>query len=349
MDDINLQKLSLLVSQKLNKNVEFVNIEKIGSGYHSDGFKLTAKDGHNFFLKRVKSRDLGFEIPERKVMSLLISNGMCRRSRLQPQPIGVILDNKNEYGIIPEVNEETAIYHVQEFQSDGVSYWSLLQNKKQKVKVDETDLAELEKITDYINKIHRIKHPSENVEILKSIYNDGLRSILISPELTVMLLHDFTDSHQLLPACEHGNYIGLMLNLIHKWKDRHDRLAALHGDFWGTNLFFKKDGSVWAIDYSRIPWGDPGVDIGCWLSQYLWFYHETKNPYFKEIGEKFLNMYIEKSGDNEIRQSVSLVLGLMCIIFISPRLYPDLNMEIGKRFLNNILEILRGNQFIWKS
>ena len=60
-------------------------------------------------------------------------------------------------------------------------------------------------------------------------------------------------------------------------------------------------------------------------------------------------MYIEKSGDNEIRQSVSLVLGLMCIIFISPRLYPDLNMEIGKRFLNNILEILRGNQFIWKS
>lgn len=349
MNDIDLQKISSLISQKLGKKIEIIGIEKIGSGYHSDGFKLTAKDGHNFFLKRVKSHDLGFEIPERKVMSLLISNGMYHRSNLPPQPIGVILDNGNEAGIIPEVNEGTAIYHVQEFQPDGVSYWFSLQERKQKTKVDETDLAELEKITDYINKIHQVKHPARDIERLKSVYNDGLRNVLISPELTVMLLHDFTDSHQLLPAKEHGNYVGLMLNLIHKWKDRHDRLVALHGDFWGANLFFKKDGSIWVIDYSRIPWGDRGVDIGWWLSQYLWFYHETKNLYFKELGEKFLDVYAKKSGDKEIRQAVSLVLGLMGIIFISPRFYPDLNMEIGKRFFDNILEILRGNQFVWKS
>lgn len=349
MNDIDLQKISSLISQKLGKNIEIVSIEKIGSGYHSDGFKLTAKDGHTFFLKRVKSHDLGFEIAERKVMSLLISNGMYRRSNLQPQPIGVILDNGNEAGIIPEVNEETKIYHVQEFQPEGVSYWSSLQERKQKTKIDETDLVELEKITDYINKIHQVKHPSKDIERLKSVYNDGLRSVLTSPELTVMLLHDFTDTHQLLPVREHGNYVGLMLNLIYKWKDRHDRLVALHGDFWGANLFFKKDGSIWVIDYSRIPWGDGGVDIGYWLSQYLWFYHETKNPYFKELGEKFLDMYVEKSDDKEIRQAVSLVLGLMGIIFISPRFYPDLNMEVGKRFFDNILEILRGNQFVWKN
>ncbi|MFH2232579.1 MAG: phosphotransferase, partial [Patescibacteria group bacterium] len=146
----------------------------------------------------------------------------------------------------------------------------------------------------------------------------------------------------------HGNYIGLMLNLIHKWKDRCDRLVALHGDFWGTNLFFKKDGSIWVIDYSRIPWGDRGIDIGWWLSQYLWFYHETQNEYFKELGEKFLDMYEKKSGDKEIRRAVSLALGLMGIIYISPRFYPDLNMEIGKKFFYNILEILNVNQFVWK-
>ncbi|OGZ42188.1 MAG: hypothetical protein A3C80_04380 [Candidatus Ryanbacteria bacterium RIFCSPHIGHO2_02_FULL_45_43] len=346
--NIDLQKISSLISQKLDRTVELVGIEKIGSGYHSDGFKLTAKDGHSFFLKRIKSHDLGFEIPERKVMSLLISNGMYRRSGFQPQSVGVILENKDEAGIIPEVNEETAIYHVQEFQSDSVSYWSLLQEKKRKAKVDEKDLAELEKITDYIIAIHQVKHASQDLERLKSVYNDGLRSVLTSPELTVMLLHDFSDTHQLLPAGEHGNYVGLMLNLIHKWKDRCDRLVALHGDFWGANLFFKKDGSIWVIDYSRIPWGDRGVDIGWWLSQYLWFYHETQNEYFKELGEKFLDMYVEKSGDKEIRQTVSLVLGLMGIIYISPRFYPDLNMEIGKRFFDNILEILRGHQFVWK-
>lgn len=348
MKNINLQQISLLISKKLDQKVEIAGIEKIGSGYHSDGFKLIAKDGQNFFLKRVKSHDLGFEIPERKIMSLLISDGMYRRANLEPRSIGVILENKGEAEIIPEVNEETAIYHIQEFQDNGVNYWTLLQDKKLKKKIDETDLAELEKITDYISDIHKIKHPSGDSERLKSVYNDSLRNVLANPELTIMLLNDFTDTHEILPAREHGNYIGLMLSLIYQWKDRYDRLSALHGDFWGTNLFFRKDKSIWVIDYSRIPWGDPGIDIGIWLAQYLWFYHETGNEYFKELGEKFLEMYIKKSRDQEIRQTVGLVLGLAGVIYISPKLYPNLNLETGKKFFDNILKILKNNQFIWK-
>ncbi len=348
MNDINLQKISTLISQKLNRAVKIVDMEKIGSGYHSDGFKLTTKDGYNFFLKLIKSHDLGFEIPERKVMSLLISNGMHYRSNLHPKPVGVILDNGSETVIIPEINEETLIYHIQEFQTDSVSYWSLLENKKSKLKVDTIDLTELERITDYIVNIHKIKHSSTDLEQLKSVYNDGLRSVLTNPELTFTLLDDFNDIHQILPTHEHGKYVGLMLNLIYKWRNRSDRLVALHGDFWGANLFFKPDGAIWVIDYSRIPWGDPGIDVGWWLVQYLWFYHETQNEYFKELGEKFLNMYTEKSGDKEIRSAISLVFGLLGIIYISPRFYPNLSMEAGKRFFDNILEILRGNKFVWK-
>ncbi len=348
MHDIDLQKISALISQKLNRPVDLIAIEKVGSGYHSDGFKLTARDGQQFFLKRVKSHDLGFETPERKVMSLLVSNGMHRRSGLTPQPIGVILDNGDEAGIIPEVTEDTAIYHVQEFEPEGVSYWSQLGERKQKITVDETDLAELEKITDYITTLHTVSHPSQDPERLKSVYNDGLRNVLINPELTVMLLHDFTDDHALLPARDHGEYVGLMLNLIHKWKNRSDRLAALHGDFWGANVFFKPDGSLWVIDYSRIAWGDRGIDVGWWLSQYLWFYHETQNPYFKELGETFLEIYIAKSGDAEIRDAVALVLGLMGIIYITPRFYPNLDPIIGRRFFDVIQTILREQRFVWE-
>ena len=113
-------------------------------------------------------------------------------------------------------------------------------------------------------------------------------------------------------------------------------------------LFFKKDGSISVIDYSRIPWGDPGIDVGWWLSQYLWLYHETKNEYFKKLGEEFLNMYVQKSGDKEIRQAVSLTLGLMGVIYVSPRLCPNLDIKIGKKFFENILEIMKKNQFVWK-
>ena len=106
-----------------------------------------------------------------------------------------------------------------------------------------------------------------------------------------MLLHDFTDSHPFLPPKRHPEFVGRMLNLIHAGKDRPDRLRASYSDFWGANFFFRADGPVWVIDYSRIPWGDPATDSGWWLAQYLWFYHETKNSYFRDLGERFLALY----------------------------------------------------------
>lgn len=348
MHNIDLGKVSLALSNTLSKKVNIIKIETVGGGYHSDAFKLTNQDGKYFFLKRIKLYDIGFELPERRLMSFLLSDGMYRRAGLFPNTIGVIVDNNKELGMIPHIDDDTIIYHIQEFQEDGVSYLSLLQGRKNKVLLDEEDILELESITDLITKIHCIKHPAKDVDKLKAVYNFGLRSILINPELTIMMLHDFGADHTIFPTSMHGMYIGLMLTLMHQWKDKHHRLVALHGDFTGANLFFKKDGSVWVIDFSRIPWGDPGVDIGWWISQYLWLYHETKNEYFKKLGERFLGIYIKKTGDKEIRQAVSLVLGLMGITFISPRFYPNLDIEIGRSFFKNVIDILKKGELIWR-
>lgn len=344
---IDLKKISELISQKLNQEIEIKNIEKIGSGYHSDGYKLTTDNGKNFFLKRVKSHDLGFEFSERKVSSLLVGNNMAKRAGFKPKPIGVVLANKGGMDFIPEVFEETEIYHIQEFESDSVDYWTLIQKKKNKKEVDKEDIEEISKVVDYIVKIHSIKHPSKDEERLRAVYNDSLRATLIHPELTMMLLHDFPIDHPVLPLEKQREYIGLIWNLLQIWRDKCERLTALHGDFWGTNFFFRKDGSTWVIDYSRIPWGDPGIDVGWWFTQYLWFYHETQNHYFKELGEKFLSIYIEKTKDKEVRKSASLVMGFIGLIYITPRFFPELDQNLAKRFLNNILEIIKNNEILW--
>ncbi|HUT96275.1 MAG TPA: phosphotransferase [Candidatus Paceibacterota bacterium] len=348
MEEIDIKRISQLISQKLNQNIEITAIEKIGSGYHSDGFKLTAKDGKNFFLKKVKSHDLGFEFPERKVLSLLIGHNMAKRLDLKPRPVGVILTNQDTEEFIPDLSEETEIYHVQEFEGDSIDYWTLLQKKKEKKNIDEQDIKELSGVISFLTKLHSIKHHSLDPQKLKAIYNDALRNMLTNPELTMMLLHDFPEDHAVLPIEKQKEYISAIYELIRKWKDRYDRVVALHGDFWGTNFFFRKDNTTWVIDYSRIPWGDPGIDVGWWLTQYLWFYHETKNVYFKDLGEKFLEMYIEKTGDKEVRKSLSLVMGFIGLVYITPRFFPDLNQDLAKRFLNNIIEIIKNNELLWK-
>ncbi len=345
--DPDLKKLSKLISQKLNRKLTIKKIEKIGSGYHSDGFKLILENGRPLFLKKLKSYDLGFEYPERRISSLLISHSMAKRIKFSPQPIGIILENKNESFVIPEISEETRVYQVQELEKEGVDYWTLLQLKKNKKQIDGEDLQELSKIIDYITRVHNIKHPFTDKNRLRAVYNDAIRSVLTHPELTLMFLSEFPKNHPIFPLQKQREYLKLAWNLLMKWKDRCDRLTALHGDFWGANFFFKKDKSTWVIDYSRIPWGDPGIDIGWWFGQYLWFYHETKNEYFKKLGEKFLELYIQKTKDKEIIKASSLAMIFLGVIYITPRFHPDLDIKIGKRFFKNVIEIIKNNKILW--
>ena len=109
MQPIDLNQLSRLVSVKTGNNTEFKTIEKIGSGYHSEGYKLTTAEGKTFFLKYVRSHDLGFEFPERQIMSLMVSNGMAERSGAVP-PVGVIVVTQNEETILSKIDESTKVF-----------------------------------------------------------------------------------------------------------------------------------------------------------------------------------------------------------------------------------------------
>ena len=343
------KKISELISAKLGRRFDISQIDEAGSGYHSNGYRFTSLQGETLFLKRVKSNDFGFEFPERRLSSFLVSQGMAARPGRRPEPLGVIVKNDKEALMLPDLDDKVEIYHLQEYEDEGTSYWNLLKDKKDKKEVDDTDLKELDKIVDFIVSVHAIKHSTNDEAHKKAIYNDALRNVLTHPELAVMLLQGFPKDHPILPPKDHEWYVGRMLELIRDWKDRSERLTALHGDFWGANLFFRKDGSIWVIDYSRIPWGDPGIDIGWWLSSYLWFYHETQNPYFKDLGERFLSLYVAKTGDKEIRAAMALVMGLMGIIWTATQFHHDLNVPAAKRFIKVIKKILRNKKFIWET
>jgi thiamine kinase-like enzyme len=347
---IDLKKLSNIVSKRLNRKIEFVGAEKIESvSYHSHGFKLRAKNGSFYFVKKIKSHGMGFEFPERKLFSYLTGHGMAFRSGLDPKSIGVVIANKNDSLMMPKIDEQTNFYQIQEFKNLGTQYFTLLKQRHAKKKVDNGDLNELHQIADAAAKIHSQKHPSNNPEILKAVYNDSLRSALGNPELTLMILNDyfFGKNDRIMPYRKQPHYVGLMINQINLWKDRSDRLRALHGDFGILNIFFDDKGKISVIDHSRFPWGDPGFDIGWLMAQYLWLYHINKNPYYKGLGENFLKMYEKKTGDKEIRQAMGLAHGIMGLILICPRFYPNLDPKRAKKFFDNVIKIMKDNKFSW--
>ncbi len=348
MQEISKKILSELLSKKLGEHLDVTHIEKVGSGYHSDGYRVDTKQGKKFFLKKVKSDDLGFEYPERKIASLLTSHNMSARTNIATKPIGVMISSHDENILLPEIDDSTQIFHIQEFQEEHQSYWNSLLSKRGKTMIDAEDKKEIEDVVDILVAIHKQPLPFEDNEKKKRVYRDSLKSVITHPELTFRLLQDFPHDHPLLPKSRHKEYLGLMVDVMYHWHDKHDRLTLLHGDFWGANLFRRKDGSSYIVDFSRIPFGEPGIDVGWWLCQYLWYYHEDQNEYFKQLGEYFLETYITKTGDTDIRDAVLTVLGLSGIIFTSPAFFPNLNIDIGRVFLQNVESILSEKTFVWK-
>ncbi len=347
MNTIDLAKLSKLVSSKTGEVIEFISIEKIGGGYHSDGFKLTTSNGKTFFLKYVRSNDLGSEFPERKIMSLMVSNGMGKRVANHPAPIGVIVTNEFGDVIMPDLTPTTAVYHLQEYESEATSYSKITENNKDKTKVDDEDRKQLESIADLLIKVHSVKHPSKDEKHLTALYNDGIRSILTNPELSITVLSEFPHDYTVLNLEGQKEMINLMYENIKAWMGRYDRLTALHGDFWGANILFKKDGTPFLIDFSRTPWGDPAIDAGWFLAEFIFNYHKTGNNYYKEMSEAWLTLYEQKTGDKEVRKAICLILGWIGIVQIYPRWFPNLDVTVGQKFIKHIMKILKNKEFVW--
>lgn len=346
-DELDLGMFSRLLSQKTGRETVIVSALQIGGGYHSEGFQLTTSDGRSFFLKYVRSHDLGFEFPERQIASLLVSNGMGMRAKNNPAPVGVVVADGDTAVMLPEITDTTKVYHLQEFAGTGTSYSALLKNNLKKQLVDDEDRARLSVVADALVKIHSVKHFSNDSARLKAIYGDGLRNILSNPELSLMVLSEFPVDYEILDLDGQKEFISLMYDNIRERMGRYDRLTALHGDFWGANIFFKEDGDIFIIDFSRIPWGDPGTDVGWFIAEHLWYYHLTGNPYFRELIETWFRIYEEKSGDKEIRKAVPLVIGWIGIVQIYPRWFPDIDVTVGKNFIGHVKEILRRKEFVW--
>jgi hypothetical protein len=347
MSDLNLTALSKILSAALGHEVVLVHAEQIPGGYHADAFKAVAADGSAYFIKKYRSHDLGFEYPERKLAALSVSHRMAGRSSVGPSSIAVAVDAGNGIVPAPEIAESGAVYHIQSYGDLGESYWSRLLVRKEKSAMDGEDARELDAIISAIAEIHAVRHPSDGAARLASAYDDSLRALIGHPELTLTILHDFPADHPILPLDEQAAHLGRMVKLMQAWKGRGDRLRAIHGDFWGANLFIGPDGAARLVDHSRIPWGDPGIDVAWWIAQYIWFFHETGNPYFRDLAEAFLGRYETTTGDTEIRRALILTLGTLVPIYLSPRFYPGLDIAVGTRFYAHVRSILSEGRFAW--
>lgn len=344
-----LDEFSKIISEKLGEKINLAKAEKVSGGYEADAFVVHDENGRKFFIKKFKKEGQNKAHLEKDIHWFLTSDSMMKRSQNSPDGLGVVVGNNGKYSVMPTLNSDSEVFHIQNFEElESENYWKIISAKKEKNKLDEEDLEDVRKIAELLSQIHSSSLGDISEEEKKGIYNDSLSSVFTAQDLYFFFLHSFEEDHDFFPPEKHGSYTGEMLKLFHNFKNKGHRLRPLHGDFWGNNLHKRKDGSWHAVDYSRIPVGDPGIDVAAWIAQYLWLYHETGNKIYRELGEEFLNHYEKISGDQEIREHLNLPMGLWGLIWITPYFYPERTHSRAKKFFETVWNNLKNKKIGWE-
>ncbi len=111
-----------------------------------------------------------------------------------------------------------------------------------------------------------------------------------------------------------------------------DRLTILHGDFWYDNIIISQS-DIYFIDFSRIPYGDPGIDVGRFIGEIFVQYIISEDKKWLNSIRLFLEKYLDITKDKQIINYIDM--SVLWVIFIdsSPLVQQFLkwdNKKIGK-------------------
>lgn len=103
---------------------------------------------------------------------------------------------------------------------------------------------------------------------------------------------------------------------IMKW-DRNRPCVHLHGDFNTNNIIIWWNNTISLIDFSDIPYGEPWIDIGIFLTEMEIAYTLQKKDY-TSMKNIFLETYISYTHDKYIEQYINLSRTTMIAKLFAP-------------------------------
>lgn len=101
-------------------------------------------EGTRYFLKKVKTEAGGSVLMERHLSTLVTSSSMSRQ--YSPRSLGVFVEQGGNMIDIPDFNDDTRLFEVQEFAGEGESYLRVLERNRLKKHSDDEDVSLLNRI-----------------------------------------------------------------------------------------------------------------------------------------------------------------------------------------------------------
>ncbi len=297
-----MKDLKQIVSNFLNE--EIIEIESFEAWFLSQWIKIVWKH-KTYFARCLKDKYIWYYYPEEDYYSFNISHEMTKNAKSWIKSYGIIQYNwKN--------------YHITDFFE-----WKTLN-------LHDINEDHIIKIANKIWQIHKqwsneLKKLSDDNK--KFLYNRWFREVITHSE-TLFSTYE-TRIVNTYDECFFKKYIYNMLEAYFDYLklNSFDRIAYLHWDFWPWNIMKDKNENIEFIDFSRIPYGEPGIDIGWFIAQFqidsiINIENKQKNDKLQDI---FLETYIKQTKDTNILNYIKLWQLWVIFINLSPVLQQFLN------------------------
>lgn len=221
--------------------------------------------------------------------------------------------------------------------ADGEPYALDLERLCDSGRLTDLDVARCEALCDYLVEIHAEPGSDPRLYVRRN------RELVGDGECIMGLADSYPDHTLFTPA--------VLQQIEHRavawrWrlKNRTHRSRRVHGDFHPWNILFSMDSSAdfRVLDRSRGEYGDPADDVTCITVNYLFFSLQRTGKLegvFESLFLRFWDRYLEKTGDQEIREVAAPFFVFRALVLASPIWYPEIEEPIRRKLLTFIQTI----------
>lgn len=277
------------IISNLTKDNIIDDLNILNEWYLSSAFVITWEKW-KYVIRKCKNNVPGYEYVGDIYRSYMISHAMYINA--------FDINNIQSYGVF---EYEWDVYHIQDFIE-----WNI----KKLSDYNEDDIINIS------NKIALLHNKYYNWANIYWVYKRSLREVVTNYETILSLYEQSIGKNNI--------YISDIINLL--WKQYRTYVdnnvvrpcVMLHGDFWHSNIIFKEN-IPYFIDFSRIPYWEPWIDIWNFLANFLIEYVLTGEEKYQRYYHIFLQSYKDSTNDHDIEKYTILNILFVMWVSLSPK------------------------------
>ncbi len=319
------------------KNIQEVDIRKLGSGVQGSGFLIEMKTDEglkSYVVKSLFPEGLGHDYPSDRASVFLLDLEEFKNLPKHVRAVDVL--SEMEDGTIRPIGGGKEYYLLME-KGEGKDYFNDLSGFSRKDKLERSDVAKIKAMASYLAGIHAAKKES------KALYWRKLRDTIGHGECLMGVFDTYPE--EVLSYEEMAEIEKMCIDWRARLKPKAHRLSQIHGDFHPGNIWFRDDSDFILLDRSRGPWGEPADDVTALAINYIFFSlknHGDVRGAYREGLKLFFDEYMKASGDEELTAVVAPFFAFRTAVVANPVFYPELSpaqRTVIFRFLRSVLSI----------